>query len=332
MDSNFELWRQNLHLVTLALDLPDVLVKDLSGSDCKRPKDFYVLAQIMLSSLSDRPRAIAVAAGLPEDITPFRMLSRLTKHYKPVLAFNDLALRREFYQLRFQQFGAIDLISAAIQSIAAKISEIEKMKMEKLKIDPSFISDRDMIAVLIGTLPPEYDPEVKIIERESKITFEMAVKELRSREIKLQQAANGSGMRFESEAVNAMGNSSAQKCAHCHKNGHSIENCYILHPELRNQSGRGRDVEMIGVEAGDQADRRHIHRKIRRIHCFIWMMNKFYMHPPQLEKKKSTHWRMRDKIQMRTLRRRSSLILDAVVMLLEEISKNISWRGLILVQ
>ncbi len=238
-DSNFELWRQNLNLVALALDLPDVLIKDLKGSDCKRPKDFYVLAQIMLSSLSDRPRAIAVAAGLPDDITPFRMLSRLTKHYKPVLAFNDLALRREFYQLRFQQFGAIDLISAAIQSIAAKIAEIEKIKTEKLKTEPSFILDRDMIAVLIGTLPPEYDPEVKIIEREPKINFEMAVEELRSREVKLQQAADGSGVRFESESVNAVRNSSVQRCAHCHRTGHSVDNCYTLHPELHNQSGQG---------------------------------------------------------------------------------------------
>ena len=132
------------------------------------------------------------------------------KHYKPVLAFNDLALRREFYQIKFQQFGVIDLIAAAIQSIAAKIAEIERIKNEKLKIETSFISDQDMIAVLIGTLPSKYNPEVKIIEREPKINFEMAIEELRSREVKLQQATNDSGMRYESESVNAIGNSSMQ--------------------------------------------------------------------------------------------------------------------------
>ena len=96
-----------------------------------------------------------------------------------------------------------------------------------------------MIAVLIGTLPSEYDPEVKIIEREPKINFEMAVEELRSREVKLQQATNDLGMRYESKSVNAIANSSMQRCVHCHRAGHLADKCYTLHPELRNQSGRG---------------------------------------------------------------------------------------------
>ena len=37
-DSNFELWRQNLNLVTLALDVPDALAKDIKGLECKDPK------------------------------------------------------------------------------------------------------------------------------------------------------------------------------------------------------------------------------------------------------------------------------------------------------
>ena len=136
-------------------------------------------------------------------------MTRLTKHYQPVLAFNDLALRWEFYQLRYQQFGAIDLLSAAIQCISAKISEVENIKSVTLKTQPILISERDMIAVLIGTLPPEYDPEIKMIEREPKINFELAVEELRSREVKLQMAANGPDSKFESESVNAMVNPSA---------------------------------------------------------------------------------------------------------------------------
>ena len=127
-DSNFELWRQNLNLVALALDVPDALVKDIKGPDCKDLKHFYVLAQLILSSLSDWPHAIAVASGSPNDITPFQMMTRLTKHYQPVLAFNDLTLRQEFYQLQYQQFEAIYLLSAAIQHISAKISEVENIK------------------------------------------------------------------------------------------------------------------------------------------------------------------------------------------------------------
>ena len=61
------------------------------------------------------------------------------------------------------------------------------------------ISKQDMIAVLIGTLPPKFDTEIKIIKHESKINFESAVKELQSHEVKLQMAANGPDSKFESE-------------------------------------------------------------------------------------------------------------------------------------
>ena len=100
-------------------------------------------------------------------------------------------------------------MSAPIQRISAKISEVENIKSATLKTQPILISERDMIAVLIGTLPSEYDPEIKMIEREPNINFESAVEELRSREVKLQMAANGLDLKFESESVNAMAKSSA---------------------------------------------------------------------------------------------------------------------------
>ena len=99
-------------------------------------------------------------------------------------------------------------MSAAIQCISAKISEVENIKSATLKTQPILISEQDMIAVLIGTLPSEYDPEIKMIEREPNINFESAVEELRSREVKLQMAANGLDSKFESESVNAMAKSS----------------------------------------------------------------------------------------------------------------------------
>ena len=80
-----------------------------------------------------------------------------------MLSFRAEPLRQEFYQLRYQQFGAIDLLSAAIQRISAKILEVENIKSVTLKTQPILISERDMIAVLIGTLPLEYNPEIKTI-------------------------------------------------------------------------------------------------------------------------------------------------------------------------
>ena len=69
-------------------------------------------------------------------------------------------------------------MSAAIQRISAKISEVENIKSVTLKTQPILISKRDMIAVLISTLPSEYDPEIKMIKHEPKINFESAVEEL----------------------------------------------------------------------------------------------------------------------------------------------------------
>ena len=74
-DLNFEPWRQNLNLVTLALDIPDALAKNIKGPECKDPKHFYVLAQLILSSLSDWPHAITAASGSPNDIMPFRIMT-----------------------------------------------------------------------------------------------------------------------------------------------------------------------------------------------------------------------------------------------------------------
>ena len=97
-------------------------------------------------------------------------------------------------------------MSAAIQCISAKISEVKNIKSVTLKTQPILISKQDMITVLIGTLPLEYDPEIKMIEHEPKINFKSAVEELQSCEVKLQMAANGPDLKFESESVNAMAN------------------------------------------------------------------------------------------------------------------------------
>ena len=96
-------------------------------------------------------------------------------------------------------------MSAAIQRISAKISEVKNIKSATLKIQPILISKWDMIAVLIGTLPSEYDPEIKMIKREPNINFELAVEELRSREVKLQMAANRPDSKFKSESVSTSG-------------------------------------------------------------------------------------------------------------------------------
>ena len=219
-DSNFEAWRQSLNLVAGAISAETHLVKDLDPSTLARDekKNFFLLANAMLSSLSERPRAIAIGAGTPADIVPFRMFDRLKQFYTPVSSFNDLSFRRDFFQLKYKSFGAIDLLAAAIQRIASKINEIEVAKAAKYKCTASPMSERDRIAVLVATLPAEYDPEIKEIKKHHDWKFEQVVEELRSREIKIHSKG-------ESASPDSL-NSIEMHCTHCNGRGHTVDRCW----------------------------------------------------------------------------------------------------------
>jgi hypothetical protein len=95
-DSNFEPWRQSLLLIASAMSAVDTDPTKLKD-DAKR--SFYALASIMLNSLSEHPRAIAIGSGSPMDIVPYRMFDRLKKFYTPIATFNDLAYRHKFFLL-----------------------------------------------------------------------------------------------------------------------------------------------------------------------------------------------------------------------------------------
>ena len=94
-EDNYEKWRQNLLLVASALAADQFLVKNIDGTQLKGDdrKHFYLLANIILSSLSERPRAIATGAGTVADLTPYAMYERLQKLYMPISTFNDLSYR-----------------------------------------------------------------------------------------------------------------------------------------------------------------------------------------------------------------------------------------------
>jgi hypothetical protein len=72
-DSNFESWKQSLHVVASAINAEMHLVKEVDPATLKGDdkKQFFTLANIMLSSFSERARAIAIGPGTPLDIVPF---------------------------------------------------------------------------------------------------------------------------------------------------------------------------------------------------------------------------------------------------------------------
>jgi len=98
-----------------------------------------------------------------------------------------------------------------------RINTVEKARAKKGAL-PSLLGDRDMIAVLVLSLPNEYDTVVTLIERESDITFEKAVEMVRARE---QRTKIGQS---ESSSVNSVQNvpkeRKSQPCDVCGKNGH----------------------------------------------------------------------------------------------------------------
>ena len=108
----------------------------------------------------------------------------LKKLYTPMTSFKDLQYRWELFTLRYETCGLVNLLATSIQHISAKICEIEVTKANKFRTNPSLPSDRDLIAVLVRSLPPEFDPEVRDTEKNMKMTFTDVLEELWARELK----------------------------------------------------------------------------------------------------------------------------------------------------
>ena len=65
-----------------------------------------------------------------------------------------------------------------IWTLANRINAIKAQRSRQAA--PSLIGERDMIALLVMDLPPEYNTEVTLIKLDDKYKFENAVELLRS--------------------------------------------------------------------------------------------------------------------------------------------------------
>jgi hypothetical protein len=110
-----------------------------------------------------------------------------------------------------------------IQTLVNWINAIEAQRSQQAT--PSLIGERDMIAVLIMDLPPEYNTEVMLIELDDKFKFENAVELLRSREQCLKINVS------KSSSINSVQNATKERkyppCNVCGKFGHSSQRCYL---------------------------------------------------------------------------------------------------------
>ncbi len=105
-DDNFELWKQSLTLIARGLAIHKYLERDnkpdkMSGNARRL---YYLLANTMLTSMSDKVRHIAMGGGMIQDLDPKKMVNKLTSHYLPLTKANDIQLRRQLYTKKMDQW------------------------------------------------------------------------------------------------------------------------------------------------------------------------------------------------------------------------------------
>ncbi len=58
---------------------------------------YYLLANTMLTSMSDKARCIAMGDRTIQDLDPKKMVDKLMSHYLPLTKANNIQLRRQLY-------------------------------------------------------------------------------------------------------------------------------------------------------------------------------------------------------------------------------------------
>ena len=153
-EENVESWMQSVDLVAVGLKLTALFEKDVQLTD---QGDETVQAagcaitNAMLNSMPDRVRRITSGAGAREDLTPFRIMNRIVKHYLPVTATNEVQLCVKLYWMKWTPGKPIDAHANEIRAIASRINKIQLM-IKPDPPNPSYIGKKDMVAILIISL------------------------------------------------------------------------------------------------------------------------------------------------------------------------------------
>ena len=160
-------------------------------------------------------------------------------HYLPTTTANDIQLQQQLYTMKLTSDKMIEVFANEIQALVNWINSAEKKRIDAKGGKPSFIGDRDMIAVLVMSLPNEYDTVVMLIEKDGNYMFEKAVELVRTRELRLKyDDKSGSN----ANAVQTRGRN-FPPCDICRKHGHSAARCfqyeYRWGAQRGGQNGRG---------------------------------------------------------------------------------------------
>src|SRR6185312_13162919 len=71
-------------------------------------KLFFLLANTMLMSMSEKAWRIATGGGLIQDLAPYEMLKQLENHFLPVTTANDIQLRQQLYMMKLMNGKSIE--------------------------------------------------------------------------------------------------------------------------------------------------------------------------------------------------------------------------------
>jgi hypothetical protein len=179
-EANYQKWCDQYAILARRLGIPDSITQptDPSGLKEEAREAYYKLQEQVASSIEGPLYNIARGSGQPEDFDPYLMKERLEKYYRPTFVFNDMAYRRQLYNLRPKDFSSMTEFSNKIVEIVARVNGIEDEKKTKYGIKPSYLTERDMMTVLVSSLDKEYDSEVKAIEKDPKMTYSQAFEEV----------------------------------------------------------------------------------------------------------------------------------------------------------
>jgi hypothetical protein len=90
-DDNFKFWMQSLTLIARGLAIHEYLERDNKPDkmSVNGRRLYYLLANTMLTSMSNKARRIATGGGTIQDLDPKKMVNKLTSHYLPSTKANE---------------------------------------------------------------------------------------------------------------------------------------------------------------------------------------------------------------------------------------------------
>ncbi len=132
-DDNFEFWMQSLTLIARGLAIHEYLERDNKPGkmSVNGRRLYYLLANTMLTLMSDKVRRIAMGGGTIQDLDFKKMVNKLTSHYLPSTKANNIQLRHQLYMKKWTNSRSIEAFANKIQTLVNWINAIEAQRSQQ---------------------------------------------------------------------------------------------------------------------------------------------------------------------------------------------------------